>query len=571
MTETLRDVIDLPTVDPDGLLCKARRRIPPLVIKPGARGKVRLKDAQVLALYSALMLERKYEHGGLFANIGVGHGKTVIGLTLSRLLELSPAVYLIPARTEETVKAETRRWRRHLKLDGELYVLRYSQLSAKQNSTILDELAPRIIIADEAHRLKNLTGSNRAIRVFRYLKENPECRFCAMSGTMTNRLIDDFAHLAAAALRDHLFLPVDHWARDQLSKCVDEESQGWPTRDDWWDMQVLVDRFAEQPRKLVDIPIRKRREVVRNALHERMRRTPGVVMTQSASCDASIYAKRVHDIAIPDTVHEALKCVDKWLELPNGYEIADGMHSGEAKRQLLQGFCYYYEWPNGQPDLRWLDARRQWGRGVRAVRRFRLKHLDSPGLIKDRIVDGTIDEFATTPARRRAINEAIGAWDVWEVESRKPEPPQRRLWVSNYFVQQVLNWHRKNPRGLIWLTHREVAEKLSKKMLVIPPGEEPPTSGSKGFGLSLGSHREGLNLQAHEKMLFPMPISNAEWLEQACGRIHRQGFKGDAVELEFWCHHPTLNDAVDKAIDRARRIQSMMKQPQKLLLADWSS
>ena len=73
----------------------------------------------------------------------------------------------------------------------------YGRLSSRAG--VLEELAPLVVIADEAHYLR-ARDSGRTRRVLRYLDANPHVVFIPLSGTLIRRTITDAAHLFNRAL-----------------------------------------------------------------------------------------------------------------------------------------------------------------------------------------------------------------------------------------------------------------------------------------------------------------------------------------------------------------------------------
>jgi hypothetical protein len=97
---------------------------------------------------------------------------------------------------------EAHKWGGAYRIRYDLQIVPYSILSQPGRADLLEELRPDLIMADEAHYLRHRT-STRTKRVLRYLGNHDECTFLAVSGTLTSRKLEDYAHLAEGALADN--------------------------------------------------------------------------------------------------------------------------------------------------------------------------------------------------------------------------------------------------------------------------------------------------------------------------------------------------------------------------------
>ena len=79
--------------------------------------------------------------------------------------------------------------------------------------------ALNLIVADEAHKLRH-PDSVRTRRFLRYMDEHPDVMFVAVSGTLTNKGLEDYAHLLKYALR-HNSPPRGGQALKSWAACVD--------------------------------------------------------------------------------------------------------------------------------------------------------------------------------------------------------------------------------------------------------------------------------------------------------------------------------------------------------------
>ena len=173
----------------------------------------RLGSPRLWPIQSGMLWDAERQNG-LFAPVAVGAGKTLTTLLLPDAMKSKRAVLLIKPNLREQFWGRDvpnygrhfhiakcwkidARWKSEVKLfegEADLFVVAYSELSSAKQADILDRIEPDLIIADEAHHLRNRTAS-RTKRFLRYMKEHPECRFVGLSGTMTKRSLYDFQHL----------------------------------------------------------------------------------------------------------------------------------------------------------------------------------------------------------------------------------------------------------------------------------------------------------------------------------------------------------------------------------------
>jgi hypothetical protein len=142
----------------------------------------------------AAMLLEAAEVFGLFSTSAVGGGKTTIAPLFGRVMGARRAVLIIPPSLKaEVVGRVIPRLCREFDFEPPT-VLTYSDLSSAKSTDLLERLQPDLIIADEAHNLKNKNAA-RTKRFERYCKAHPECSLVLMSGTMMRKSLRDFAHL----------------------------------------------------------------------------------------------------------------------------------------------------------------------------------------------------------------------------------------------------------------------------------------------------------------------------------------------------------------------------------------
>jgi len=530
-----------PTVDVEAV---SLRYLTPAGLAAG----VRLRPAQARAL-EALRLYR-----GLLGPIGTGHGKSLITLLAPVAAGAKRPLLLIPANMRVPLANERTKFAEHWRLAENLTVLSYSMLSVESGATALENLAPDLIVADEAHNLRHLTSA-RSKRLIRYFQEHPETRFAALSGTLTARSVKDYAHLAELALRDGSPLPLERFDLEGWSRILDsdQEPQG-PT--DYLLYQALLPEWRNLNHE--------RRAVARKRFAERLNVTPGVVATSDASVGASLLFEEI-DVPPCDITRGALKELEKTWTRPDGEELPDAMSTARVGKQLSVGFYYRWAWRGGEPDLDWLTARNRWAAWVRFILLQGRADLDSPLRVRKALEAGRLVD-----PRGRALLEA------WAAQEHKPEPDVEPVWLSDVVIRRAVQWAvqrlEEGVGGIVWYHERAVGERLAAYGLPLyDAGRDAPVAWNEApvFAASITAHGTGKNLQpwAHNLILsWPASGSSAEHL---LSRTHRAGQKSDEVFVDYIAHTRYLKFALFQSQRDARYIEASLNTPQRICYGSW--
>jgi hypothetical protein len=525
-------------------------------------GAARLLPAQSKALFEANRVK------GLLAPMGVGHGKTLTLWLLPKALGVPKdrvVLVLLPARTIANFYAEREKFKNDYDFPENVVVMSYSKLSRPDASDYLELLKPAAILADEAHNLSSVK-SVRTRRLLRYFEANESTIFCAMSGTLTKKKLGDFSHLSYLALRNYTPLPAEWPLLQSWSRCVNHEDLEYPSASDWRAIEPLMIRYSSVGSAvLTRAPVKKKTEIARKALAERIAVTPGVSATVSASCDASIFIELVQGLAIPESIQKAIENAKTHYELPNGDYIGSAAHVVEAVNQLTQGFFYFWDWP-GEPDRAWLRARKEWQQAVDCLLSYGLPKFDSFFLVSSAVARGyALEKFGTTPARRRDIMAAMGAYQRWLPQSEKPDPPRGVVWLDHYLVDYL--HETVEPKTLVWVCHNEMREALRAKGFEVVEAGREPSGSERTLVLSIASHGTGLNLQNWNKNFIVTPPPSGSAFEQLIGRTHRNGQRRDEVFFKVLCHEQRLAENYTRAKENAVYLKNLTGQQQKLLIA----
>jgi len=487
---------------------------------------------------SAMLIEAA-KADGLFAPVKVGAGKTLTALALPEAMDSKSAVILVKPQLRDQLKDEAaglygKNFR--LPLDR-ITIVAYSELSAQSGAFVLEEITPDLIIADEAHCLKN-KKSARTKRFLRYMREHPHCRFCALSGTMTVRSVLDYAHLLELALRKNSPLPVSY-----------HELQDWAGA-----LDVKPERPTRPGRLSVFC---KNGENHRQGYQRRLLETEGVVATSGKDDIGTSLIVQHIDIAYPEVLADAYKqAVKNWAY--DGEEFAEPMELQRFLRQISMGFHYIWDWPGGDPDYDWLEARAAWNKEVREQLKRSRPGLDSPGLIEKAVAAGKLSS---------------DAWAAWAAVKDRPQPPTKTIWVEKFLAKAVFAWIRgfsdKQRRGIIWYSHQAVGEYLSDYcgLPLYGPDKDPRKATEQVIVASLNAHGDGKNLQPFSEQLFTSLPGNGKTVEQAMGRSHRPGQLADTVNVSWFSHTGVLKGSLDKVLADAEYVEATTGQRQKILYA----
>ena len=512
-------------------------------------GTRRLRPIQALALAEARRAN------GLFAPIGVGAGKSDIALLLPKVMKSKVAVLLVPANLREkvfrqdypTLVTQYRLPRlakaKVLALDAEcvLHVHSYNELSSPLKHDLLDQLAPDLIICDEAHALRHPSAA-RTRRFLQYFKAHPETRLCVLSGTMTSKSIKDYAHLALLSLRDNTPVPTKYTILEEWAAALDSAPVPAPPG-------ALV-RLCEPG------------EQAREGFRRRVVETPGVIATTDGSLGTSLVlsARPLHATQV---IREALRVMrETWTTPDEGEAFDEILTLHRYLRQLAAGFYYRWIWPKGesaQVRANWTEARKAWNREVANFLTYRAqKGIDSPMLYAKACAEG----------RLSSMN-----YERWAAVRNTAKPEVEAVWLDEYLVDDAVSWGNQAP-GIVWYEHASLGAAISRKggFPLFGPGAEGilKERGTRTIVASIKAHGTGKNLQGFNRNLVTTsPTSGTVW-EQLLGRTHRPGQEADEVTVDVYRHTLEMRSAVNKALRDADYQQTTTGNRQKLLSATYT-
>lgn len=506
----------------------------------GHRRDMVLRPIQLQALWEA------WKAQGLLGPIAVGGGKTLICALLPTVLARPKAVVLTTAGLLNDAEQELKKYRSQFRIYESVRWISYSILSSPQQCTILDELQPDLIIADECHNLASMDAA-RTKRFLRYFKGKPDTLFCAMSGSIAASSILDFGHLARLALKQRTPLPRDYITAKEWSEALDVSKQPRPPG-------ALL-RLASSDDHDPSQTARARRGVRR-----RLSDTLGVVASSSNDIGVPLNLVVVETPKSPRIEKAVGDLKDSWCR-PDGEELTTVLEFSRVYRQIRLGGFYRWVWPNDSVDVEWLQARAAYRSALRKwLAVCSTERLDSPFLVESALVAGS-------PLPRRGETETLRmAWREWFPLKDRPEPPTRWEW----FTDRVVAWlaAKMAPRTIVWTEFRAVGEVLSRMGAVPFYGEGPEAAkdiiqetGDRAVVASMRAHSEGRNLQMFCNNVLAGAVSSGRRAEQLVGRTHRPG-QTRTVNVELL---DVFQEEWTAALQKAAFAQDLTGNSQKIL------
>lgn len=545
------------------------------LLRPGARLPFRDASGALVRglkpIQSQMLWTLRHNRGGVFP-VGVGYGKAAVALLAADVMGCEAGVIFTTSASVSQLQRTYAVWRQVFKIDAQLYILSYDRLSTAAFSGYFTDIlksvsdpSKLVIVADEAHSLKRFESA-RTKRVARFFTgEGSKARFVALSGTLVSKSIRDFAHLSDWALREQSPVPREGRTLDAWCQCLDVD--GRPSHHDWDFIAPLV-RWSHNV-SVRDYHGEEQTRLARTAFQDRLRSAPGVVTTAGGSIESSLVYSAL-SVEVPAIIKTLLSGATSGTA-PNGAPLPDPMAVGKVKRQLSMGYYYEWAWPSDQPDKAWLNARSRWHSLVREE----LKEKSHEGYDSEFLVASRVHESIVRGGHTDVSINLIGAYKNWQIEkakrwawpdgSIKDSPPKRTIWVSDFFVADVLKRLKSFRKPvLMWSGSRAIQLGLSALGLDVRGAGMTPPKTAVNCVLSIRAFSAALNLQQWACNLVLDPPSSAETWEQMIGRTHRTGQEADVVEVYYYEHTDAFTAAFRAAKECARSIEDNLGNAQKL-------
>ena len=563
--------------------------------------------------------------GGLFANIGVGWGKTLITLMIAdRAMSnygIDKTILLVPSQVYPQLTKIDIPWarkrvglrvpfhllgrrnqesRRALVKSGKrgCYIMPYSLLSTEDTDFMLNAISPGCIILDEAHNVKNPRAA-RTRRLMRYLTEKAP-QLCALSGTITKKSIRDYGHLISHALKGNSPLPLEPVMIDEWAAALDADAD--PGDAQTGQIKPLLYWFQEH---FPEEDIRSHVAGYRQAYNRRLNTCPGVVMTGDNEIGVSL---AIENLPVKDTgegfdrLEELIDQVEELWRTPSGDEIEFGFHKWRYLFELSAGFYHHLCWPTVEQLAKRPTYRNYTDEEIegvlqlaqehhaalqnyhRVLRQF-IKHCAKPGL-------DTPMQIGLEMKRNGAKNVWGELYEAW-MEARDlafddmPERMSIPTPVCDYKIRHAVKWAKNHKRGLVWFHHKAMGRWAAEAMqeagienAVWCPSESDrtgmdtfvvdPKNKDKILVCSMNGHGTGKNMQHFKDQLFMQFPRDSSLVEQVIGRTHRTGQTAD--ELTVHTNNTIDFDHYNMAACLVDTIyqQQTMDDRKKLLYASWS-
>lgn len=564
-------------------------------VKMGNRPCIkRLLPIQAWALYEIGIVK------GLVGAIPVGAGKTLLSVMSALALNEPLSLLLVPPNLIEQLiidyqligehfkvpsiivhKAGNRDWRKLIPGTPLLHVLPYSLLQGKGNSDWIERLTPKAIIADEVDGLSDL-GSTRVKRIIRYFtgteKMTPEQRaersrtkFCCWTGSIADKSIAEFAHLAAFALKENSPLPLDQNTVMEWAGAIDANPNRPPGA-----LQLLCNP-GEKPRE---------------AVGRRIRETMGFIVTGTGQVYKPGTVELVgHEIVerpvevIPDIIQQALAKVrdfkrpDTLVGEHYDEELVEAVDQVRCAQQVATGMFYRWIYPRGEAEWlikEWLRIRKDYNSELRYKLFQNEEFLDSPGLLEDASKRfWKTDKVDLADKYGNPLPEwKCETWPAWRQIKDQVVPKTKAVRLHDFLIQDAAQWALSEP-GIVWYQMIEFGQWLHE-VSGLPVHDGGPMAdfklrqetGKRSILASIkGNHRGRNGLQyLFKRQLLAQIFASSRVGEQLLGRAHRQGQKFD-VSTEVYLHTPEIEKSFRQALNRADFNEELFQQKHKIRMA----
>lgn len=561
---------------------------------------------------------------GAFCPVGVGFGKSGIGLMVSQIAVhkgwARKILLLVPVHLiDGLVQRHIPEWRKRTNLSltfhvisgktkaqrmkiatsdaAGVYIFPYSLMSQLDTLDLLAAINPDMVVADEAHRLKNLRSAvtKKLMHVIKNTREQPLI-FVAMSGSMSSKGIMEYQHLIDMALGDGSPLPRKAGQAFTWGLVIDANAAPTPSLVAGAMGRLISWAHEKFPEDRKQFSNRIGVDNARNAYRKRLTLTPGVVVSGDERPTASLaianYEAGGHGIRLSALMAKAKED----YETPEGEPIDHAIHVYKWLRELTAGFYNSRVWPQAEDHAknRKISKDEAVDRIERAKVHLKAHQIYTAGareFFKESPIGiDTPTELALAISRGACSDSSLV--DKWhavhaaDFEGR-PDRIQIPVRVDPYKVQAVVRWAQEYKTGLVWVYHKELGEWIYEVLtdaghdpVFAPAGADAviegigdPGRGGKGDRLvvsSIPAHGEGRNLQSFQNQLFVEWPRPAHLAEQALGRVHRTGQTLEEVMVHTMIE--TEFDEINRAATLADAVyvQQTMGSVHRVLYADYA-
>lgn len=520
---------------------------------------LRLKDVQARALYDL------GTHGKGFFPLRVGAGKTLISFLAPRVLEAKRPLLVVPGGLLKKTEREWHEMAKYWRVAKHLDIKSYDFLSRVSGAAYLDREQKDMILADEAHKLKNLRAA--VTRRFRRYIEGRIARdekivFVPLTGTPMKKSIKNFAHLLEWSHREAAPTPLYAATLMEWSEALDESINPFSMRPPGALLDLMPGATDDSEMFEDD---RHRARVI---FQKRMLATSGIIISDAVQD----YGGSLQINAIEYTPNEVTEANFQKLRdtscRPDGWALTEAVQVWACARQLALGM--HYIWEPAAPQ-EWLDKRRQWASFVRET--LKAPSSSRAGIDSELQVTNAVD--------RGEIEDEYDLLGEWRKIAPTFDVNSKEVWHDDTALNVCAEWLKTHPKGICWVEHILFGRELSRrtglpffgaggvtgrKGSVLPFDMDPDVSGPV-----IASHANltGRNLQFKWcDNLITAPRGDSEFFEQLIGRTHRDGQSEDEVTVDILVGCREHLESIPRALNSSDVKQSLLGFTQKLRLAD---
>lgn len=570
------------------------------------------EQAEALRVFAAI-------GGGLFP-IRVGRGKTGVSIGCAEIahrdMGVKRSLLMMPPSVCPQFEVAVRFWRKRIPMSAATFrylhrlskgdrmriasskapacfVMPYSLLSQPDAMDLIAAIAPQLVIADEAHLLKNYRAA-RTKRLMHFLEEvlKPTPMFVAMDGTLAKKSMMEYHHLAVLALKDRSPLPRTPSMSYFWNELIQSSATEAPPQLNHV-MRPIV-QWAQERHPDEQFPS-DQVETYRRAFRHRFTTAPGVVASGDDQIDCSLTIRNAPADTPNAELDGLIQRVLNTYTTPNGDEIDYAIHCHKWTTELSAGFWNKLAWPTiewikkfkkvDEATAKSLLSRSQdhhkvlqeYHRVLRTYLKDSPPGLDTPLMVSNEIKRHGDDNL---PSDLVGLYLAAKAMEFPEMLERQGEA----IRVDDFKVRRCVEWAITRGRGLVWVWHKamgdwacEALRAAGLSVVYAPAGENDlflePSTYDQICVASIGAHHVGKNMQGevgrgfNEQFVLQWP-RDASVAEQMMGRTHRTGQREDEVTVDTI--RTTEADHLDFAacINDAIFVQQHLGTSQKLLFAD---
>ena len=533
-----------------------------------------------LRAIQAIALAELYYYGGLVGMLRVGAGKTDISFLAAVALSSPRPVLVIPAKLRKKTHIEFGKLAKEWRSPATLRIISYTELSRDYGDEeyrdssgrpmgILELANPSILILEECHNVKN-EGAACTKKVRRFMHSHPDVPLVALSGTMTNRSLLDYAHILVWALKQRAPVPRSYSELRDWASAIDVKVRD-PER---LQAGALLELATPQEVATLD-PI----TAARRGFRRRLTETPGVVAYSKEYDGASLFIREITDgtptcepskkcpkprrFGYNAMIEKAFSELREWRRPPpDSTTIPDGMTRARHARELSLGF--YRAWDPWPPEP-WRHARAECHRGFREIIAHNTLGLDSAWQVANACIHLERTTAGMGKDARERWTDVARRYHAWKKIEPDFTPNKVAVWFDDGPVQWVAEWMKVN-RGIVWVGHIPFGKRLSEitgapyfgEQGVDASGRPIESALSKDGSIiaSITSNREGRNLQEQwsDNLVTAPPTTGEAW-QQLIGRTYREGQTADEVNIDVFMGCREHATAWFSALDDAEYVE----------------